>query len=238
MPFNLSDKSGKNIGFIVRRYRADVNEQVYMVALSEKGLQDSGIERQKMLDRLAIAFNCKNMLGRINESKLEEVMNEKWQQEKSKLGDISYEAFLIYSYLHTVHDFNLDIPQEEIRGFILMDLGKVSFHRDAIVLEDELDYIDEPVILDEPPLYAKITEHPVMAIDVMGMEGLFFGGGLADLGGRNHTHETTLTIKSGNCEKRITVPIPFYATKGKPVQLYFKNRKLAKVFCDLFYSLS
>ena len=238
MPFNLCDKDGKNIGFIARRYPGNFHEQIYLAGLSQRRLQDSGLDMKKVFNRLATTHDCKNMLGRINESKLNDLMEQKWLQEKGGLGDIGFDAFVKLAYLFNEYDISLDIPEEDIGGFILLDLKKATFLRDTILVEDELDYLEEPVIPGEKPLYVKIIEHPVMKIDVMGMEGLFFGGGLADLGGRNHTHETRLKIKSGNCEKEITFPIPFHAVKGKTLQLYFKDGKLTKVFCDFFYAMN
>jgi len=63
-------------------------------------------------------------------------------------------------------------------------------------------------------------------------EGVILGADLADMGGRNHSHETKLKIVSGNFQGNVILPYIVYTKKDMEIQLYVAENKIKMVFSD------
>ncbi|NLN48683.1 MAG: hypothetical protein GX154_06265, partial [Clostridiales bacterium] len=83
------------------------------------------------------------------------------------------------------------------------------------------------------PIFGEITGYPLFYTDIMGLgEGFILGANISDFGGRNHSHETRLKIKSGNYEDIFDFPIIINARMGMGIQLYLGEKKIEQLYCD------
>ncbi|SET64016.1 hypothetical protein SAMN05660297_03008 [Natronincola peptidivorans] len=235
MAFNVCDKNGKHLGIIINNAH-DVKNAA-LVALTHLTVEDVEIDFQGIKNMIANIYNCKTMLGKINEDKLELELKQLWKEKYNDLGSYN-ETYLLKLLLFVdFRSFNgfIHLDEEAIQGYIFVGTNNVKFYNEnCIQIEEAVDYIDmeNHIFKDEKPIFAKIIDYPELSMDVMGAEGLLFGGGLADLGGRNHAHETKLKVMSGNVIKTYKFPMHLYVKKNMPIIMYAESQAIKAIFCD------
>ena len=82
MPFNVYDKNRKFLGFIQAAYSQYTN--VFMVASTDIKLTDKDFNMNIIKSELAGYLGCKNILGKINESRLNKSIDNIINKEFSK----------------------------------------------------------------------------------------------------------------------------------------------------------
>lgn len=258
MPVDIYDRNQEHIGIIRERYIDTDN--VYMVAITDLNSADIAIDEDKLKKYMAGIVKVKSIFGKIDEDRLKEEIEELRISEQYE--QLSYDDFIKYLFLKNYSGKSIEnyleingFREELIKGYILLDIKKIEIKNGKLCIDDEMDYIlnetidydlipknNSPYLIDQrkdeitdkiKPIFAKITGYPILQTDIMGFgEGFILGGDLADLGGRNHSHETILRIKSGSYEDNIVLPIIVFAKAGMPIQLYIDEKKIEKVFCD------
>ena len=192
----------------------------------------------------------------------EEIEDIRALDEYSKFWGLSYEEFLSYLFLEkftgkSIRDY-IEIEgssDETIKGYILFDITKAVITGGKITINEDIDYIQEQEVdfdmiprkslaysftqsesewnSDIKPIYGKVTGYPIHYTDIMGAgEGFLLGANISDFGGRNHSHETRLRIKSGNCEDVFDFPVILNAKADMNIQLYMGEKNIEQIFCD------
>lgn len=237
MPIEIYDKNNKYLGIIQKKYYNNLN--IYMVAITELQFKDIDFDIVKIKKFLASVYDCVTILGKIKEDKFEEKLKEIREEEKNnKFIEVKHDDFLKVLFLQHFHGegfedvININISKENIKGYLLIDIGKIQVQHGRFIIEDDIDYITEKKIGDSIPIYAKIVNYPVVKTDIMGMSGIFQGANLADFGGRNHSHITSLEIKSGNFKDSLEIPMLLTVKKDMNIQFDIAKRQIKQVFCD------
>jgi hypothetical protein len=235
MPFNVYDKNRKYLGFIQSAYPQYTN--VFMVASTDIKLEDKDFNINNIKSELASFLGCKNILGKINELRLNKSIDNIIIKEFSKFKDNTYEELLKLVYLRILRYEEIvhykKIENTQIKGYFLVDVNNVVIENGSMIIDEEIDYIINEKIGNDSPMVAKIIDYPRIQIDSMTSgQGLLLGADLADLAGRNHIHRTKLKIKSGNFVCDLNLPVELYLKKGDTIQIYVDNRVIKRVFCD------
>ena len=235
MPFNVYDRNRKYLGFIQAAYPQYTT--VFMVACTNIMIEDKDFNITNMKSELAGFLGCKNILGKINEPRLNKSIDAIIVKEFSKFKDNTYEELLKLVYLRmlrhgeTLHYKSIDNAQ--VNGYFLVDVNNVVIENDSMIIDEEIDYISNEKIGNLIPMVAKITDYPRIQIDSMTSgQGLLLGADLVDLAGRNHIHRTKLKIKSGNFTSEINLPVELYLKKDDIIEIYLDNRVIKRVFCN------
>ncbi len=236
MAFNIVDREGRHLGVIVETY--EKLEGVYLVALTpQKAKEVIGVNFDRLRKVMANRKDASSIFGGVNEYLLEEAVEER-AQELSLPEDWSFEKKMQYLFLrsstHLMKEFfKVGIYEDQIKGFILLEIKAAEVVSEGLVIDDRLDYLQEPALMDGLPLLGKTVGYPVISTDVMGdVEGLLLGGSLSDLGGRNHVHRTDLNVLSGNCTKELSLPFNMPLKDNTPLQLYYEKNHIRKIFVD------
>ncbi|OEF95694.1 hypothetical protein [Desulfuribacillus alkaliarsenatis] len=253
MAFNVCDTEGKHLGVIYKSYTAGYkhgtgiyyDRKTMLVALTDETIEDIMLDESKIIEESAKLHKCISVFGRINEQRLKEELELKYQAQQDTVGEMSPKDFMKYLLVRDLYEFERSLPinldTSKIEGYILLDImnsapkeGRIEIDFDINSLSKEKLSAQEATFEGEElkPLFAKIVNYPRLSLDVMGTgEGLLLGS-LADLGGRNHTHETKLKIQSGNVELDFALPMHAYIKKGMDLKLYLKGKNVIKIFCD------
>lgn len=241
MAFNVCDKDGKHLGIVINNMEG-VNNTA-LVALTDLKAQDIEVNLQEIKEKIAGRYKSKTLLGKVNEEKLKEELKNVWQEDYADLGTYDETYMLKLLLFRDFRDFDtyISLEKEDIKGYVFVNTENVKFYnQDTVMIEEELDYIDYKLdVLKEQgkPLFCRVIDYPVLSMDIMGAEGLFFGGGLADLGGRNHVHETKVKVICGNVIKDYEFPVHMFIKQGMPIMIYLKGEQIKAVFCDgIIYS--
>ena len=235
MPFNVYDKQKKYLGFIQSAYPQYTS--VFMVASTEIELQEEDFNLNSIKSELAGFLGCKNLLGKINEPRLNKSIDNIIIKEFSKFKNNTYEELLKLVYLRMLrHGENLhykNIENSQLSGYFWVDINNVIIENGDMIRDEEIDYINNEKIGKLIPLVAKVTDYPRIQINSMTSgQGLLLGADLADLAGRNHIHRTKLKIKSGNFSSELNFPVALYVKKDDIIQTYVDNRVINRVFCN------
>ncbi|MGH4140180.1 hypothetical protein [Clostridium sp.] len=235
MTFNVYDKNKKYLGFIQSAYPKYTN--VFMVASTDVKLGDEDFQINNIKSELAGYLGCKSILGKINEPRLSKSIDNIIIKEFSKFKDNTYDELLKLVYLRVLRyeekSYFKDIKNEQINAYFLLDVNKVVIKNNAMIIDEEIDYLNTEKLENNVPMVAKIMDYPRIQIDSMSSgQGLLLGADLADLAGRNHVHKTKLKIKSGNFAYELNLPVELYLKKGDTIQIYVDNRVIKRVFCD------
>ena len=235
MPFNVYDRNKKHLGFIQSAYPQYTT--VFMVASTNIKLEDKDFNVNNMKSELAGFLGCKNILGKVNEPRLNKSIDSIIIKEFSKFKDNTYEELLKLVYLRMLrHGENLhykSIENTQITGYFLVDINNVVIENDSMIIDEEIDYISNEKIGNLIPMVGKIIDYPRIQIDSMTSgQGLLLGADLVDLAGRNHIHRTKLKIKSGNFTSELNLPVELYLKKDDIIQIYIDNRVIKRVFCN------
>ncbi|HBF78038.1 MAG TPA: hypothetical protein DEF85_03225 [Clostridiaceae bacterium] len=233
MPFNVCDKNGNHIGFIAAQYPEYFN--VFMVAVTEQKIDDDQVDINAIKNKLAEIYGCKNMIGKINDEKLQRAITMLLEGNYSYYKNLSSTDFLKFLSLKSLRDIEkfIKYDKENISGYVLVDIDKLHFKNGTAVMDETIDYISDTKPDKDAPIYAKIIDYPIITTNIMGIgEGLILGADFSDFGGRNHTHCTSLNLLSGNFTTKTELPAIIYAKKDMTVNLYMNNNKIRKVFCD------
>lgn len=241
MAFNVCDKNGAHIGIIMEKY--PLTRDAYVVALTDLKTQDITIDYDGIKKHLSPIYDCETVFGRVKEERLNQVLKELWRDSFSHYGDFDYE-YILRRLLLT---YGLEVSEHvrwdfsTVRGYVLIDGKNLEFYsQDYVIIRDTMDYLDlEEGLSDEPYVYGKIIDYPVIEVDVMGVgEGFLLGANFSDFGGRNHVHHTKLIIQSGNITRTVIFQIPLYVRKGMKILLHVKDNKIRRIFCDgIIYNL-
>lgn len=147
------------------------------------------------------------------------------------------------------------LSEDRIKGYIIFDINKAEIREDKFIINEEIDYAGDQTINTTliprrsslysftqnenewndniKPIFGEITGYPLFYTDIMGLgEGFILGANISDFGGRNHSHETRLKIKSGNYEDIFDFPIIINARMGMGIQLYLGEKKIEQLYCD------
>lgn len=260
MPLDIYDNQGNHLGIICDRYLDKDN--VYMVAITDLTADDISFDEDKMKKHIAGVLKVKGIFGKIDEDRLrEEIENLRMPEEKQEFQQLSYEDFMKYVFFKNysgkkIREYlELDGLHEDcIKGYILYDMKKAEIDNGKLCIGDNVDYLGEliddnlipknesPYLIDQredvkiykmKPIFAKVIGYPVFSTDIMGFgDGVLLGADLADMGGRNHSHETILKIVSGNFQGNVILPYIVYAKKDMELQLYVAENRIKMVFCD------
>lgn len=260
MPISIYDKNGNHLGIIRKRYLD--RDNIYLLAITDLNSDDISFNEDKVKSYLAAKLKVKNLFGKVDEDRLkEEIDNLRISKEYYRFQQLDYNDFLKYLFLKNYSGKSIEeyleingFIEEMIKGYIFFDINKVEIIDGKFVINEDMDYIQnqaidsdlipkrislysiehkEDVISDSKPIFAKVTGYPIIRTDIMGFgEGFLLGANLSDFGGRNHSHETRLRIKSGNCEEVFDFPIYLNAKKDMNIQLYIGEKNIEQIFCD------
>jgi len=260
MPLDIYDNQGNHLGIICDRYLD--KDDVYMVAITDLTADDISFNEDKMKKHLAGVLKVKSIFGKVDEDRLEEEIEYlRMPEEKKKYKQLSSEDFFKYVFLRNYSGKKLreyveldGLYENNIRGYVLYDMKKAEVSNGKLCIGYDLDYLGEqmddnlipknesPYLIDQredkriyslKPIFAKVIGYPIIKTDIMGFgDGFVLGADLADMGGRNHTHETTLKIMSGNFQGNVVIPYIVYAKKDMEIQLYMAENSVKMVFCD------
>lgn len=233
MPFNVCDKNGNHVGFIVAPYFQYYN--VFKVAITTGKIEDEQIDINAIRSRVAGVFGCKNVLGKVNNEKFQNTISLLLEGDYSCYRNLSSTDFLKFLALDKLRDIEefIGYSKENINGYILVDIDKLHFQDGTAIMDETVDYIFENKVDEDVPIYTKIMDYPIINTNAMGIaEGILLGADFSDFGGRNHTHTTVLNVISGNFITKIELPAIVYAKKDMIVNLYADSDAIRKVFCD------
>ena len=234
MSFNVCDKNGRHIGYIIKRYPFWYN--AYMTAISDFKIGKEQLDIDKIYDALVSIYGCKSILGKTNHEKFDNCIDNLKNDKYIRYKNLSNEDFLKFLILKADVDLSKYIKYDEdidIKGYILIDIDNVNIEDGNIKLDDEIDYIDDEILNLGEPVFAKIIDYPVNSINNMSIgEGFLLGADLSDLGGRNHTHSINMKLISGNFKFDIDFPINMYAQKGMPINIYLSGSKITAAVCN------
>jgi len=260
MPLDIYDNQGNHLGIICDRYLDEYN--VYMVAITDLTADDISFNEDKMKKHMAGVLKVKGIFGKVDEDRLrEEIENLRMSEENQRFQQLPYADFLKYLFFRNYSGKKLKeyleldgLHEDRIKGYILYDMKKAEVYNGRLFISDNVDYIGEliddklipknesPYLIDQrkderiysiKPIFAKVAGYPVFSTDIMGFgEGVVLGADLADLGGRNHSHETILKVISGNFHGNVILPYIVYAKKDREFQLYVAENRIEMVFCD------
>lgn len=119
------------------------------------------------------------------------------------------------------HNFSYLYTQESklpIKGFLLINVNEIRCQGNNLVLDEEVDYIDEIEIEDYRPIFGKIVKTPT----VIQSNSLFKEF--------DHSHITSLYVKSGNVEVNIKPRVHINCKKGMHIQ--FREIEDQLIYCD------
>lgn len=232
--------NGNHIGFVAKSYPE--NRHLFMIALTSLKVEDVTINFDRVKSFLARAYGSTNFFGKIDEDRLEAIMDVKKLERFEQTGTNNYEDFLRYKFMKTADERGYEIEtlyqweelEGHIEGYLLLDFEHAVIKENTIQLEEDIHYFTKEKLSSENlPIFAEIIEYPIIRTEIMGAgEGLLLGANFSDFGGRNHSHETELILKSGNYQKKYLFPITMNVKKGMPVQLYVEEGEVRKIFCD------
>jgi len=243
MALNVRDHTGNQVGFVcgIAPFKPfDVLHNLLLAALTPMTAAEAGLNLDQILRYLSGRMGAKTVLGRIKEEKLLDKLAE--QQSNAREQDFpASEQFACYLFLRYILDESafkyqdvtgLQLDPSAASGYVLIDMHKAKIQAGDILIEEPLDYIQGETLKDSGlPIFAKNMDYPYNFMETMGMgEGLLLGANISDFGGRNHAHSTRIQLLSGNAEGVAEFPIPLFARKGSPLQLYTDGKRLNKVF--------
>lgn len=243
MAFNVCDKHGKHIGIVHKRFPISKHgtPNSVLVGITDKKLIDSDINLLSIKDFIATGYDCKTILGRIKEEKLAQVLKDIWEKDYSYLGPFNDKLLLKILLIQRKLEYNesIAIDSNDLYGYILLRTDTFQFYDETtILIHEELDYIDyKERYSGIAPTYFKATSSAIIHLSVIGLaEGLMFAS-IGDLGGRNHTHHTKISLLSGNITQTLEFPIQLYIKKDMPVTIYIESERIkAVLFDDILYT--
>jgi len=251
VPFNICNSRGEHIGFLHRTFPGRTG--VLMVAVSEQTVESVEFSVAMIKSYLAGAFRCRTITGKVNEEKLEaEIARRIDGISGDDPGfDRDYDQMLKNVFLRHISTggqqeienyITSGVDMSLIRGYVLFDVKNLDAARtegNQIIIPEEINYLEDDK-LEGTPVFARVTDYPVLHTAIMGAgEGFLLGANLADFGGRNHAHTTELKIESGNFTDEIKLPIYVLAARGMSIQLYLEHKEIRKVLCGgAVYSFS
>lgn len=237
MPISVYNKQGKYLGIIIRRFPEEFH--TFMIALTDLLPNNFNVDMNIIIKYLAKIYKCKNLLGKIDEEELKSIVLEKLHnEENTMLRQINYEDYLKLLFLKKFESqdiksfLEIELDDSKINGYLLFNFNNIKVLNGKIIIDDEIDYISEEKIDEEAPIYAKIVDYPIVQTQIMGAGGLLLGADLADFGGKNHSHTTSIEMKSGNYISNIYIPVLLNVRKDMMIQFYIANNKINQVFCD------
>ena len=248
MFLNVCDKTERHIGFICNIYPGNIDtnstshEQAYVVALTDFKLTYEHVNIDYVKDCLAHIFDSKNILGKVKDEKLKKAITDNICSENINLFNLDYEDMLMFAFLKycpPLYNFvpskflNIDLNSLDINGYILLDIDKTEPYNTCLAINEEISTDPYEKLDNLPPLVMRVTDYPVMKTEIMGFgEGLLLGANLSDFGGRNHAHSTILTVKSGNCETTLELPIYLDTIRDSEINLYINDNKIFKILTN------
>ncbi|KPU26828.1 hypothetical protein TR13x_07925 [Caloranaerobacter sp. TR13] len=238
MPFDVYDINNKHIGVITTSFPNDTD--ILMISITDLKASDIDLDIDSIKMYVAELYGCKNILGKIKEDKLVEILLNIWGNKYKSYGE--YNEKLLFRLLLLEQLCNIErfirIDKSKIYGYLLLDRKNVDINGENIIIKENIDYIEANVGENGIPIYGKVVDYPIITVENMGVgEGLLLGADFSDFGGRNHTHKTKFKLLSGNVILPITVPISLRIKRGMTVKIYLEKRNIKKIFCDgVFYT--
>lgn len=233
--FNVCDSKGKHLGFVCDKSPFG---QGWQVALCKSPLENCSINWKAVKKRLADHYGNRSYWVRLDDGDLLDWAKREWGTEHAHDIDLNFtpytpEDYYKFMFLKYACEFtDCQDSKAEIDGFVIMDSILHFYNQDYLLLDAELDYVTVPA-MNNNPIFGVISDYPRIGIRAMGAwEGLFLGANLSDYGGRNHTHITSVRIKSGNIEMELHFPIQISFKKGEPVQIFLDEGDITRVFYD------
>lgn len=242
MPFNVMDGKEKNIGIIKDSFPGHlfpVYSNVFLVAITDRDINDISFDLEKIMDFVAGTYDCKSIFGKINEDKLKEKLISKFGTEIYEDTEDGYNTLLKIAFLKNLYHcdikkfYDYDSIKDDIKGYLLLDIDKARFVGNNIMINDDMDYINYDEVYDAKPIFGRIVNHPVLYSSSECVEKwVLYGEEMTGTVNRNHAHMTRIDIASGNFNKIIEFPMPILAKKGDSIQMYLVNREVRKIFCN------
>lgn len=261
MPIDIYDDNGNYLGIIRNRYQDKDNIYLLAITdLNSNDINFNEDKMKKYVAGILKVKNIFGKVD--EDRLKEEIDSLRTSEQYSIFQQIPYDDFIRYLFLKNYSGKNIEeyleingFIEEMIRGYIFFDINKVEIIDGKFVINEDMDYIQSeaidfdlipektsPYFIDHKenewnsnlkPIFAKVTGYPIIHTDIMGAgEGFFLGANLSDFGGRNHSHETRLRIKSGNCEEIFDFPILISTRKDMNIQLYIGQKNIEQIFCD------
>lgn len=205
MAVNVKNAKGEHIGIAFGRFKQDL-----LIALTEKKAEEL-FSTEELMDCIATNLKCKSYFKGINEEKLKSELKKIWEEAGQDPYHFDYEQALRFTavqpraYGESYLD-GLDVEERiESRRYIIGKTGASFYYQKGeFILDKDLSYLEEFSGLEFKAVIGRVAKHPRVEIEVQGFADAFLlGGGLNDLGGANHFHQTRLEVESGN------VLIPF-----------------------------
>ena len=261
MPIDIYDKNGIHQGIIRNRYLDKDNIYLVAITdLNSSDINCNEDKMKKYLAGILKVKNLFGKVD--EDRLKEEIDNLRNSGQYAIFQQLPYYDFIKYLFLKNYSGKNIEeyleingFIEEMIKGYMFFDINKVEIIDNKFVINEDMDYIQSeaidfdlipkktfPYFIDHKenewnsnlkPIFAKVTGYPIIHTDIMGAgEGFLLGANLSDFGGRNHSHETRLRIKSGNCEEIFDFPIFINAKKDMNIQLYMGEKNIEQIFCD------
>lgn len=206
----------------------------WLVALCSEPLRDELYDWQQTKKLLAGHYSAKRLFGRRD---LIDAVKQEWDSALKKdptpqFKPSSEKDYLKYAVLacKLTPQKALKTDQLNIKGFVYLN-GPVHFiDNDRVLLDADLSYVTDPA-LDGEPLHVIVEDYPRIFHSMMRVgEGLLLGASLADFGGRNHSHNTLVSVRCGNIRTTLRIPMQIAFKKGLTLQIYFSERNRIREF--------
>jgi len=208
-----------------------------MVGLTDRKLKGSSINMRNVEEYIATGLNCKTILGKVKEETLINFLKEIWDKEYNELGKFNKDQLLKLLLIKRKMDYCefMDIKERDFKGYLLLDTELLNFScDDTIIIDtDTLDFVDEEHNgLDGIPIYCRVIDLPIVHFSNMDLAEVLITRNLSDSGIRNHTHSTTISIRSGNANYKMTFPFYMNVQKGMALKMYFDGYRINSIICN------
>lgn len=237
MPLDIYDINGGHIGIIKKSFYN--RPGTYLIAITDEEAKDIEMDLYEIKNYVAGGLNCKTLFGKIKEEELRKVIGEILEEDEYKhLRTVSYEdviktLFLIQAKEDDIEKvIKVNIKEESVKGYLLFDINNIEVKDGKIIIRENIDYINDKTMYKGMPVYGKVIDYPTVETEIMGLSGLFLGGDIVDLGGRNHSHTTKIEVVSGNFKDIIELPILLNVKKDMNIQFYLFDDEIRQVFVD------
>lgn len=223
MPVDVIDNQGNHIGIISSLNHENLG--TFLVALTSIKAADLAIDYQGIKKFLSNRFKTKSILGVIDEDQLNRKIAEIWEENYGEWGPFREDLALRLVFLREINypqdiEKNIHIDQRTITGYLFLDRSNIKFANQAILIENDIDYIYAVANpFDSPVLYGKIIDYPVITYEKLTL-------------GEPRWESTRIKILSGNVIQTFDLEISLYVKKDMTILMQMEKQKVVKIFCD------
>lgn len=240
MPFNVVDEAGLHLGYVAGNSPLSIQgSRGFLVLLTEERIGKLDVDMDGIRAKVAGAYDARTLFGGIKEEVLrgltEKILVEMAEDPTRQSQETALKLLLMKRHFD-LKEF-LRVDTEGPGGYVLLQGDALHVNRaGALVLSEPMEYITEERAPKGQPIHFQVEEMPVVELEAMGMgEGLLLGSNWSDFGGRNHTHETHLVVRSGNVTTTMTFPVQLHLKKGMGIQVYLEEGSVVGLVADGIY---